>query len=189
MHSHTTVASWIIKSNLKLKVLLNGCDGICAEMRVSLWAFLFSTAPPCEEAIGSISSIPRERRSSHAKSGHPSSLMDESGKSISLAPFSLFVERACLSHPVISFVWKLLIWEIWSSSQVPWTWSVKLPNNGIHLGVHRWLSRLSAWLLISAQVMIPGLWNWAPRHAPRWVWSLLKISVIPSKASPISDQV
>ena len=33
---------------------------------------------------------------------------------------------------------------------------------------------LSVWLLISAQVMIPGSCDWAPHQAPHWAWSLLK---------------
>ena len=38
-----------------------------------------------------------------------------------------------------------------------------------------WLSLLSIWLLISAQVMISGYWGWALCWAPQYAWSLLKI--------------
>jgi len=38
-----------------------------------------------------------------------------------------------------------------------------------------WLSHLSVWLLISAQIMISGFWDWALRGALHWVWSPLGI--------------
>ena len=37
-------------------------------------------------------------------------------------------------------------------------------------GAPGWLSQLSVWLLISAQVMIPGSWVRAPHQALRWAW-------------------
>ena len=60
--------------------------------------------------------------------------------------------------------------------------SSALPHKGLHddikvrlLGAPGWLSWLSAWLLISAQVIIPGSWDRALSQAPSWAWSLLKI--------------
>ena len=41
-------------------------------------------------------------------------------------------------------------------------------------GVPCWLSRLSVWLLISAQILIWVLWVQALRWGPHWAWSLLK---------------
>ena len=38
-----------------------------------------------------------------------------------------------------------------------------------------WLSQLSVWLLVSAQVIISGLWDWAPHQALWWGRSLLEI--------------
>ena len=42
-----------------------------------------------------------------------------------------------------------------------------------------WLSLLDLWLLISAQVIIQGLWDWAPCQDLHWAWSLLKILSLP----------
>ena len=42
-------------------------------------------------------------------------------------------------------------------------------------GAPGWLSRLSVGLLISAQVTISGLWDWALHWTPCWVRGLLKI--------------
>ena len=42
-------------------------------------------------------------------------------------------------------------------------------------GASGWFSQLSISLLILAQVMIPGSWDWAPHRAPHCVWSLLEI--------------
>ena len=41
-------------------------------------------------------------------------------------------------------------------------------------GLPGWLSQLSIQLLISAQVLISGLWIQAPHWAPHLAWSLLK---------------
>ena len=48
------------------------------------------------------------------------------------------------------------------------------------------LSRLSVWLLISAQVMISQSWDRAPPWAPRWTWRLLKIFSLPLCPSPLT---
>ena len=56
------------------------------------------------------------------------------------------------------------------------------------LWVAGWLIRLSVWLLISAQVIIPGLWDWVLNWAPPWVWSVFKI-LSPSAPSPHSCSV
>ena len=45
----------------------------------------------------------------------------------------------------------------------------------IFFGAHGWFSQLRVWLLISAQVMIPGSWDWALCWATWWAWRLLKI--------------
>ena len=45
-----------------------------------------------------------------------------------------------------------------------------LLRNAAIPGVPSWLSWLSVWLLISAQVIISGLWDWAPH------WALLPLS-------------
>ena len=46
-------------------------------------------------------------------------------------------------------------------------------------GVPGWLSQLSIRLLISAQVMIPGLWDQSLCWALCCVWSLLRIFPMP----------
>ena len=46
-------------------------------------------------------------------------------------------------------------WQIWLHE----TWKLQF------YGEPGWLSQLSIWLLISPQVMIPGLWDQAPRQA------------------------
>ena len=47
------------------------------------------------------------------------------------------------------------------------------------LGAPGWFSWLSIWLLILAQVMIPGSWDRAQRQALRWVWNLLSLLLLP----------
>ena len=42
-------------------------------------------------------------------------------------------------------------------------------------GASGWLSRVSVRLLVSAQVMIPGLWDRAPHRALCWAWNLPEI--------------
>ena len=42
-------------------------------------------------------------------------------------------------------------------------------------GVPGWFICLTIRFLIWAQIMILGLWDWAPCWAPHWVWSLLGI--------------
>ena len=42
-------------------------------------------------------------------------------------------------------------------------------------GAPGWLSRLSVWLVISAQVMVSGLWDQPLSQALHWEWNLLKI--------------
>ena len=42
-----------------------------------------------------------------------------------------------------------------------------------------WLSQLSIQLLVLAQVMFSGLWDWAPCRAPCWTWKLLGIFSLP----------
>ena len=51
------------------------------------------------------------------------------------------------------------------------------------LGAPGWFSWLSSRLLISAQVMISGSWDWAPCWALQWLWNLLEI-LFPSPFSP-----
>ena len=46
-------------------------------------------------------------------------------------------------------------------------------------GALGWLSGLNIWLLISAQVMIAGSWDWAPSQPPCWAWKLHKILCLP----------
>ena len=41
------------------------------------------------------------------------------------------------------------------------------------LGALRWCSRLTVWLLVFAQVMILGSWDWTPCQAPCSGWGLL----------------
>ena len=52
-------------------------------------------------------------------------------------------------------------------------------SNKIKTGVPGCLSQLSLHLLISAQVMISGMWDWAPCQALCWVQSLLKVVSLP----------
>ena len=66
-------------------------------------------------------------------------------------------------------------WIMWQSSlSTPWSDSIQHYKIW-HSGAPGWLSGLSVQLLISAQVMIPGLWDWAPCWALHWAWSLLKV--------------
>lgn len=51
-------------------------------------------------------------------------------------------------------------------------------NNYNKMRVPGWLRRFSVWFLMSAQVLISGLWIQAPHWAPHWAWSLLKIIII-----------
>ena len=61
----------------------------------------------------------------------------------------------------------LVSFIIWSELERKKEWFINvlrlqtLFNNYLILGALRWLSRLRIWLLISAQVMISGLWDWA----------------------------
>ena len=50
-------------------------------------------------------------------------------------------------------------------------------------GAPGWCSKLSIWLLISAQLMISGSWDWALHWALSWAQSLLKI-LSPSPSVP-----
>ena len=61
-----------------------------------------------------------------------------------------------------------------------WGDGIKMIPN---LGGTWWLSWLSVWLLISAQVLTSRSWVQAPWWALYWVWSLLKKKMIPSFGS------
>ena len=52
------------------------------------------------------------------------------------------------------------------------------------MGAPGWLSWLSVWLLISAQVMISGSWDRAPHRALPWAWTLLGILSLPPSPFP-----
>ena len=55
-------------------------------------------------------------------------------------------------------------------SEIPKKWSTKMQE------VPGWLSQSSMWLLISAQVMISWVVDWAPHGALRSTWSPLSLS-------------
>ena len=53
-------------------------------------------------------------------------------------------------------------------------------------GIPGWLSWLSLQLLISAQVMILELWDWAPSWALHWAWTLLRVLFLSQSAPPLA---
>lgn len=82
----------------------------------------------------------------------------------------------CLSQLPLDFSSSLDPIRVVSSSPV---WgsrlSVEHTKKNADLGAPGWLSLLSIWLLILAQVMILESWDRAPHQALHRVWSLLKI--------------
>ena len=71
--------------------------------------------------------------------------------------------------------YQYFLWKTWSENS-----ELKLKLSGC-LGSS--VSRVSD--SISARIVIPGLWDWAPRWAPHWVWSLLEI-LSPSAPPPLT---
>jgi len=101
---------------------------------------------------------------SSAPQSHPSAELDRLRHwdliGLDLSPAFTLYQQWNLLEPQLLHVFRGITLQGWQVD------SKRLPG---------WLSPLSLWLLISAQVMISGLWGRAPHRAPSWAWSLPKI--------------
>ena len=71
--------------------------------------------------------------------------------------------------------------RLWGRTAIP---RGLVPGLGVIKAGYGWLSQLSVWFLVSAQIRIPGLGDWAPHWALCWVWGLLKILSLFLSLSP-----
>ena len=89
---------------------------------------------------------------------------------------SSYLSSHCKAVPSGEWLKEKLLFRFWTKwrkgRKFPILWC---PPEKVAAGMPRWLSQLSIWLLILAQVVTSGSWDWAPDGAPSSVESCFRI--------------